>query len=33
VLEVEVEHKIRELMTQIRTQRRNDGQGRPPAPR
>ena len=33
VLEVEVEHKIRELMTQIRTQRRKEGQGRPPAPR
>ena len=33
VLEVEVEHKIRELMTQIRTQRRKEGQARPPAPR
>jgi hypothetical protein len=33
VLEVEVERKIRELMTQIRTQRRKDGQGRPPDPR
>jgi Spy/CpxP family protein refolding chaperone len=33
VLEVEVEHKIRELMTQIRSQRRKEGQGRPPAPR
>ena len=29
VLEVEVEHKIRELMTQIRTERRNQGQARP----
>jgi Spy/CpxP family protein refolding chaperone len=33
VLEVEVEHKIRELMTQIRTQRRNQGQTRPAGPR
>jgi hypothetical protein len=33
VLEVEVEHKIRELMTQIRAQRRNQGQSRPPGPR
>ena len=33
VLEVEVEHKIRELMGQIRSQRRNQGQSRPPAPR
>ncbi|HEV7499557.1 MAG TPA: hypothetical protein VGQ33_06105 [Vicinamibacteria bacterium] len=33
VLEVEVEHKIRELMTQIRTQRRKEGQGRPAGPR
>jgi len=33
VLEVEVEHKIRELMTQIRAQRRNQGQARPPGPR
>ena len=32
VLEVEVEHKIRELMTQIRAQRRNQGQ-RPAGPR
>jgi Spy/CpxP family protein refolding chaperone len=32
VLEVEVEHKIRELMTQIRAQRRNQGQARPPGP-
>ena len=33
VLEVEVEHKIRELMTQIRTQRRKEGQSRPGGPR
>lgn len=33
VMEVEVEHKIRELMTQIRTQRRKEGQGRPAGPR
>jgi len=33
VLEVEVEHKIRELMTQIRTERRKQGQARPDAPR
>jgi Spy/CpxP family protein refolding chaperone len=33
VLEVEVEHKIRELMTQIRTERRNQGQPRPGGPR
>ena len=33
VLEVEVEHKIRELMTQIRTQRRKEGQSRPPGHR
>jgi hypothetical protein len=33
VLEVEVEHKIRELMTQIRTERRNQGQARPGGPR
>jgi hypothetical protein len=33
VLEVEVEHKIRELMGQIRSQRRNQGQSRPPTPR
>ncbi len=33
VLEVEVEHKIRELMTQVRAQRRNQGQSRPPGPR
>jgi hypothetical protein len=33
VLEVEVEHKIRELMTQIRAQRRNQGQSRPPGSR
>jgi hypothetical protein len=33
VLEVEVERKIRELMGQIRSQRRNQGQPRPNAPR
>lgn len=33
VLEVEVEHKIRELMTQIRAQRRNQAQPRPDGPR
>jgi Spy/CpxP family protein refolding chaperone len=33
VLEVEVEHKIRELMTQIRAQQRNQGQSRPPGSR
>jgi Spy/CpxP family protein refolding chaperone len=33
VLEVEVEHKIRELMTQIRTERRKQGQTRPAGPR
>jgi Spy/CpxP family protein refolding chaperone len=33
VLEVEVEHKIRELMTQIRTQRRNQQKPRPGGPR
>jgi Spy/CpxP family protein refolding chaperone len=33
VLEVEVEHKIRELMTQIRTQRRNQQKPRPDGPR
>jgi Spy/CpxP family protein refolding chaperone len=33
VLEVEVERKIRELMGQIRSQRRNQGQSRPNAPR
>jgi len=32
VLEVEVEHKIRELMTQIRTQRRNQQKPRPGGP-
>ena len=33
VLEVEVEHKIRELMTEIRTQRRNQQKPRPGGPR
>jgi len=33
VLEVEVEHKIRELMSQIRTERRKQGQARPAGPR
>jgi hypothetical protein len=33
VLEVEVEHKIRELMSQIRTQRRNEQKPRPGGPR
>lgn len=33
VLEVEVERKIRELMGQIRSQRRNQGPSRPDAPR